>query len=69
VVAFLLRGKARHPEIAEMFLRGMPGVDRLLKRQQPPFIAAVRRSVVRGIPRVQVRLVLTLREWQSQGRR
>jgi hypothetical protein len=66
---FLLRGKARHSEIAEMFLRGMPGVDRLLKRQQPPFIAVVRRSPVRGILKVQVRVVLTPREWRSRGKR
>lgn len=65
---FLLRGKARHSEIAEMFLRGMPGVERLLNRQEPPFIAAVRRSTPRGISRVEVRLVLTLKEWRTGKR-
>jgi hypothetical protein len=64
---FLLRGHSTTAELAQMFLRAVPRVHRMIDRRSPPFMAVVRRAATHADPlRVEVAVTLTLDQWRAR---
>lgn len=65
---FILRGALRFPELAQMFLEGLPKLRRFLNRNPGPFIAGIRRSTLPGGGSsfvVEIVMYLSYEEWKS----
>jgi hypothetical protein len=63
---FLLRGHTSTAELARMFLRGLPRIQRMIEKRAAPFMAAVRRAATHADPsRVDVIMALTLDQWRA----
>lgn len=68
VRVLILIGKAPQPELAENFVRSLPGIRRFLRRQKGPFIAKVTRPSERGrrLGRAgRVEMWLSYEDWRT----
>jgi hypothetical protein len=67
---FIVRGKnLTAAETADIFLRALDGVYRILREQRSAFIGVIRRqSLARGVIKADVKVRLTLDDW-LQGKR